>query len=379
MMAVCGIGNPKGLRNSANTAYQSARPPMVAASANAATKPKIGCTCNNAFAVTNSASVPASTSVASALPRRSAAARAASPGASNENVAVEVMAAFRRLVWGIDSVTFHRRHSGACEARTRNLEIPDRRFASSGMTAEVTLRADAPIDVRVRKKARLSGPSKEQLVSRSRSGGLGVDLGEVVLRGLGTVGDELAEIFGRGLRPRHEHFAARPQHVGLDLHRLIERLGGSQPVDAGEERLGVLIERGLDIAADLGGPGDRTGNGGFDRGGHLLRTGMKVGSANLRGLGLLLHELTGSFGNFHVLELGERLGDGRESFLDAVHHGIGLGGHVGLSILRFELWAHPVRCGPGRDRCAIVNGATQHQWCGAISRIRDNSNTYSAR
>jgi hypothetical protein len=70
------------------------------------------------------------------------------------------MAAFRRLVWGNDSVTFHRRHFGACEARTRNLEIPDRRFASSGMTAEFTLRADAPIDVGAKKKARLSGPSK---------------------------------------------------------------------------------------------------------------------------------------------------------------------------------------------------------------------------
>jgi len=67
---------------------------MVAASANAATKPKAGCTCCNAFAVTNSASVPASTSVASALTRRSSAARAASPGESKEKVAVEVMAAF---------------------------------------------------------------------------------------------------------------------------------------------------------------------------------------------------------------------------------------------------------------------------------------------
>src|SRR3984957_9167420 len=52
---------------------------------------------------------------------------------------------------------------------------------------------------------------------------------------------------------------------------------------------------------------------------------MKIGSANLRGLGLLLHELTGGFRNFHVLELGERLGDGRESILDGVQHGIGFG------------------------------------------------------
>src|SRR5665647_2200089 len=77
MIAVCGIGNPSGLRNSATTAYQSARPPMVAASANAATKPKAGCTLSSIFAATNSPSVPASTSVASALTRRSSAARAA--------------------------------------------------------------------------------------------------------------------------------------------------------------------------------------------------------------------------------------------------------------------------------------------------------------
>src|SRR6266404_6372818 len=92
MIAVCGIGNPNGLRNRATTAYQSASPPMVAASANAATKPKTGCNGSSAFAVTNRVSVPASTSVASALTRRNSAARAASPGASNEDVAVELMA-----------------------------------------------------------------------------------------------------------------------------------------------------------------------------------------------------------------------------------------------------------------------------------------------
>src|SRR6202011_5436048 len=97
MIAVCGIGNPNGLLNSATTAYQSASPPMVAASANAATKPNTGCTCSNVFAVTNSASVPASTSVASALTRRNSAARAASPGASNENVPDVVMVAFGAL------------------------------------------------------------------------------------------------------------------------------------------------------------------------------------------------------------------------------------------------------------------------------------------
>src|SRR6266700_8385808 len=42
-----------------------------------------------------------------------------------------------------------------------------------------------------------------------------------------------------------------------------------------------------------------------------------------------------------------------------------------FSIIRFELWAHPVRIGPGQDGCAIVNGATQHSCCIGISRIRD--------
>src|SRR5688500_8723215 len=96
MIAVCGIGRPSGRLNSATTAYQSARPPMVAASANAATKPNAGCTCSSAFAATNSASVPASTSVANALTRRNSAARAASPGESNEKVAGTDMQAFAR-------------------------------------------------------------------------------------------------------------------------------------------------------------------------------------------------------------------------------------------------------------------------------------------
>ena len=106
-----------------------------------------------------------------------------------------------------------------------------------------------------KKKARRSGPSKVLQLVESRSGGLGVDLGEIVLRGLGTLGDELAEIFGGGLRPRDEHFAARTDHVRLDLDGFAQRLGRSELVDAGEERFGVLVERLLDVAADLGGLG----------------------------------------------------------------------------------------------------------------------------
>src|ERR1700704_2892898 len=141
-----------------------------------------------------------------------------------------------------------------------------------------------------KKKARQSGPSK-RTVGRSRSGGLAVDLGEVVLRGLGAVGGELAEIFGGGLRPRDEQFATRTDHLRLDLGGFAQRLGRSELVDGGEERFRVLIERLLDVAADLGGLGNRTGNGGLDGSSHLLGAGMHVGSANLGGLGLLLHEL----------------------------------------------------------------------------------------
>ncbi len=91
IIAVCGIGRPRGRLNSATTAYQSASPPMVAASAKAAMKPNTGCTFNSNFATMNSASVAASTSVASALTRRSSAARSASPGVSKEKVAGGVM------------------------------------------------------------------------------------------------------------------------------------------------------------------------------------------------------------------------------------------------------------------------------------------------
>src|SRR6202045_2976672 len=43
----------------------------------------------------------------------------------------------------------------------------------------------------------------------------------------------------------------------------------------------------------------------------------------------------------------------------------------------FELWAHPVRIGPGRNPCAIVNGAAQYQCCVAISRIRDKPDCWA--
>src|SRR5665213_1814257 len=321
MIAVCGIGNPKGLRNSATTAYQSARPPMVAASANAATKPNTGCTGTSHLATTNSASVPASTSVASALTRRSSAARAASPGASNEKLEGSVMKAFG-AGHSVDRRYRLRRHP-----EVRALSCAPRRM-TAGTAWRRILRGSpkrlAPQDDGTSKRRPAEAGLECVAVSRSRSGGLAVgrDLGQVVLGGPGTIGDQLAEIFGGRLRPRHQHFAARTDHVGLDLDRLVERLGGGQPVDAGEEGFGVLVDRLLDVAADLGGLADRTGHGGLDRGGHLFRIGMQVGGAVLGGRSGALDEVTGSFGNFQVLE---RVGDGCEGFLDGIQHGIGFG------------------------------------------------------
>jgi hypothetical protein len=73
----------------------------------------------------------------------------------------------------------------------------------------------------------------------------------------------------------------------------LQRLGRSELVDAGEERFRVLIERLLDVAAGSWQPGNRTGNGG-PMAAVTFGAGMHVGGANLGGLGLLLHELTGS-------------------------------------------------------------------------------------
>src|SRR5436309_6665011 len=193
MIAVCGIGKPSGLLNSATTAYQSASPPMVAASANAATKPNAGCTFNNNFAITNSANVAVSTSVASAFTRLSSAARCTSLGASNEKV--PVMTAFPRKI-------LRRQSSRHCERS----EAIQKCLQGNGLDCFV---ACAPRNDAGNKKKARAKRAFELSADREGSGGLGVNLGQVVLRGLGTVGDELAEIFGSRLRPRDEHFAAQ--------------------------------------------------------------------------------------------------------------------------------------------------------------------------
>ncbi len=64
MIAVCGIGRPRGWRNSAVTANQSARPPTIAASAKARMKPQTGCTPSIRRDSMNSAAIATSMKVA---------------------------------------------------------------------------------------------------------------------------------------------------------------------------------------------------------------------------------------------------------------------------------------------------------------------------
>src|SRR5882672_1626482 len=189
---------------------------------------------------------------------------------------------------------------------------------------------------------------------KARSGGLVIDLGEVVLGGLRTVGDELAEIFGGRLGPRDEHFAARTGEIGLDLHRFVERLGGRQLVDAGEEGLGILVERLLNVAADLGGLADGISNGSLDRGRHLLGAGIGVGGALLGSVGGALDEVAGSLGNFQALEVLERVGHRREGFLDGVIRGFGLCGHWGS--------LHPQCLSYGLTPSGLARGASLMPW-----------------
>ena len=77
--------------------------------------------------------------------------------------------------------------------------------------AALVISNSAPMVDAPQKKARRSGPSKLTQLTLEQSGGFIIDLGEVVLSSLGAIGDELAEIFARGLGPRHQHFTACAQ------------------------------------------------------------------------------------------------------------------------------------------------------------------------
>src|SRR5579872_872500 len=125
--------------------------------------------------------------------------------------------------------------------------------------------AGLPDMTRSRQKRRpaRSGPRRTIRRSTGRSRSPGIDLGEVVLRGLRTVGNELAEIFGGRLGTRDEHLAARPGEIRLDLDRFGKGLGGRQLVDAREEGFGILEDRLLDVAGDLGSFADGIGNRGL--------------------------------------------------------------------------------------------------------------------
>ncbi len=175
-------------------------------------------------------------------------------------------------------------------------------------------------------KARRSGPQISVCTQGAVSGGLGVDLGKVVLSGLRTVGSELADIVGGRLGARDEDFAAGAEQARLDLDGFADRLGGRELVDAREERLGVLIDRLLDVAADLAGLGDGLGHRVLDGGGHALGASEHLGSTVLGGVGGLLDELAGGLGNFQVLDV-------LESVLEALEGSVGFGGHGVLSIL----------------------------------------------
>src|SRR5262245_54351772 len=194
MIAVCGIGRPSGRLNSATTAYQSARPPIVAASAKAAMKPKTGCTGSIHFAPMKTAKVTASTSVASSLTRRSSAARAASPGVSTTKLpgSVRVMMAFAPA----KTLILRSRASGVSkDAGPPVASWFETRFALLTMRVQLLIYADG---------TQKEGPPKRAFqldidASAALSGGLAVNLGKVVLRVLRAVGDELADILGSRL------------------------------------------------------------------------------------------------------------------------------------------------------------------------------------
>src|ERR1700727_2528622 len=88
----------------------------------------------------------------------------------------------------------------------------------------------------------------------------------------------------------------RAQQIRLDLDGFVERLRGRELVDAGKERLGILVERLLDVAADLGDFADRTRHSGLDDFGGLLRTRVELGSTSLGSFTLLLDEIPATLG-----------------------------------------------------------------------------------
>src|SRR6516165_4717708 len=200
-----------------------------------------------------------------------------------------------------------------------------------------------------------------QCCKAPRSGGLVVDLGEIVLGRLRTVGNELAEIFGGRLGPGDEHFTARTGEIRLDLNRLVNGLGGRQLVDACEKRLGILVDRLLDVAADLGDLADGISSRGLEHVGDLLGAGIGLRSTLLGRVGGLLHPLAGSRGNFRILQVLERFGHGGERVLDVGKQGIGLGGHWSL---------HPQGLSYGLTPSEMARGAI----CMTCLMVRCNKN-----
>jgi len=258
MIAVCGIGSPKGRLNSATTAYQSASPPMVAASANAATTPKAGWTCSSDFAVTNSTSVAASTSVRQRFSRAATRRRVRRRrGASKEKVAGDRHEGFRRGLESLHRCSRPRRHPevrafgsaialpnaeprriDACARRPLLSFEARRRPASTSRVSASALIRGWTAAIPPKKKARLSGAFEDWLVSATRSGGSCCRPWKNCPGHSWRRRRRACRVyFRRGLGARDEHFAAGTDHVRLDLGGFAQRLGGSELVDCRRRRL----------------------------------------------------------------------------------------------------------------------------------------------
>src|SRR5262249_9742439 len=131
------------------------------------------------------------------------------------------------------------------------------------------------------------------------------------------------------------------------------------------ERLGVLVNRLADVAAKLGSLADTADDSGLDRSRYLLGLGKRTCGALLGRRDGLLDEFARAFRHARSLQVLQRVGDRSEGLLEGVEQEIGFGGHGSLHPQLAELWAHPVRIGPGLNTYAMRNDALQHKYCTA--------------
>jgi len=156
-----------------------------------------------------------------------------------------------------------------------------------------------------------------------------------------------------------QHFAARTHISDWISTASLNDLADASLSMPGKEDFGVLIDRLLDVAADLGGLRDRTRNGGLDRTRSLFPDRRE--DRRRRSLAVPAVFLTNS-----------ALASGTSRFWKLLSASV-TGAKASLTVFRtelvsvviwslhprFELWAHPVRIGPGQSCYAMVNGASQ--------------------